>query len=258
MRGLIQVIIVGLIVVIAGGLLATFIANVQQEARRMECRDNLKRIGLALHGFHDHFGHFPHATIPNPDLAPEKRFSWLFAIVPYVEGTNLHFNRDWKAAWDAPRNRDPAMFLYKIYQCPNGPPLPPESEYVPAQYIGLSGVGTDAASLPMTHARAGFFGQERKLTTKDIGELATLLVVMETERVHGAWTAGGDATVRGLDTNDPPYLGRGAQFGGMHGKVTNMLFADGSVRSLSSSLDPKILESIATLSGRAQVSVDDF
>jgi prepilin-type processing-associated H-X9-DG protein len=56
--------------------------------------------------------------------------------------------------------------------------------------------------------------------------------------------------VRGLDPAGSPYLGVSQQFGGNHPDGANVLFADGSVRFLESSFDPRHFEAIATIAAR--------
>ena len=63
-----------------------------------------------------------------------------------------------------------------------------------------------------------------------------------------SWTAGGYPTVRGLDPAGGPYLGEGGQFGNDHHRgdffaltpppLTNVCFADGSVRSMTAAIGP--------------------
>jgi prepilin-type processing-associated H-X9-DG protein len=116
--------------------------------------------------------------------------------------------------------------------------------------VGVAGVGEDAAALPLTDRRAGFFGHDRKLTIGDIkdGTAGTLMVVEAMD--GGPWTAGGRATVRPMA---PPYLGPGGPFSGRHREigtpVVNGLFADGSVRVLATAVSPTVLEAHATIAG---------
>ena len=76
-------------------------------------------------------------------------------------------------------------------------------------YVGIAGVGEEAAQLPTDHPRAGIFGYDRKVSHENIKDgLSLTMTVVETATANGPWTAGGRATVRGLDPNDPPYLGK--------------------------------------------------
>jgi prepilin-type processing-associated H-X9-DG protein len=123
-----------------------------------------------------------------------------------------------------------------------------------AHYVGVAGVGEDAALLPVEDKRAGVFGYDRRTRPEDIRDgTGTTLMVVETATDNGEWTAGGRATVRGLDPDHPPYLGRHGQFSSYHRAVTNALFVDGSVRALGSGMAPEVFEALATIAGGEDV-----
>jgi prepilin-type processing-associated H-X9-DG protein len=114
-------------------------------------------------------------------------------------------------------------------------------------YLGVTGLGKDAATLPLDDPNAGFFGYERKLRFEDIKKgPSTTLTVVETAWAEGAWTAAPDS-VRGLDPEKSPYLSVPQQFGGNHPGGANVLFADGSVRFLELGFDPQEFERMATI-----------
>ena len=50
-----------------------------------------------------------------------------------------------------------------------------------------------------------------------------------------------------------PYIGAGRQFGGLHDGVAIVAMADGSVRFVSESVDPKVFEALSTMAGGEQV-----
>lgn len=97
--------LVELLVVIAiiGVLVALLLPAVQaarEAARRSQCSNNLKQIGIAVHNHHDTFKIFPSAgfewtqlpTFKNgvPMIAPEQDTGWPFQILPYLEQGNIH------------------------------------------------------------------------------------------------------------------------------------------------------------------------
>lgn len=87
--------LVELLVVIAiiGVLVALLLPAVQQAreaARRMQCSNNLKQIGLALHNHHDTKGDFPAGAITSP--AGGFGFAWGVEILPYIE-QNTRYER---------------------------------------------------------------------------------------------------------------------------------------------------------------------
>jgi hypothetical protein len=234
-------------VILIGGLLIVFVGKVRDAAARTQCQNNLHQLGLALSGYHDSYDQFPLAIVPNAVLAPEQCLNWYIAIAPWVEATNLYVRMDKGKGWEAEENRYLAVMTISLLRCPGYPDQQPASTVVPSHYVGIAGIGRDAATLPSENPRAGFFGYARKLSRSDVGRgTGSLLTIVETTRTHGAWTAGGPPTVRGLE-DDALYLGPGGQFGGIHNKTTNALVADGSARSLDDSLTRSAFEAMATI-----------
>jgi prepilin-type processing-associated H-X9-DG protein len=258
MRSAAKIVVIILILVVGGGLLLAFSARVHEAANRMSCTNNLKQIGLAVNDYHSMCSCFPPAAMPNPDLPYEKCLSWLVCIVPFVQSSDLYSRLDVNKDWDAEANRFAVLTHWPVYTCPANRDSLATGTPVPAHYVGIAGIGSDAALLPLSDPKAGVFGYDRRVAQKDVKDgLAFTLVVMETATDNGPWTAGGPATVRGLDTTRPPFLGDGGQFSSRHRpRVTNALFADGSVRSLSDAINPQVLEALATMAGGEEVSVD--
>ncbi|UUO05450.1 DUF1559 domain-containing protein [Blastopirellula sp. J2-11] len=91
--------LVELLVVIAiiGVLIALLLPAVQQAreaARRMQCTNNLKQLGIAMHLHHDAHGKFPqgYADIRSTGRASidnEGHWSWSTFVLPYIEQTAL-------------------------------------------------------------------------------------------------------------------------------------------------------------------------
>jgi hypothetical protein len=139
---------------------------------------------------------------------------------------------------------------FKTFRCPADPTVSPVDAAGLTNYVGMSGVGLDAAGRALGYPGVGFFGCERKIKQEDIKDgLANTLTVMETNSNLGPWTAGGFATVRPLDPATAPYLGAGRTFGSGHRAVTLAVFADGAVHTLSNSIQPEVLEAFATIAG---------
>ncbi|MEW4562689.1 DUF1559 domain-containing protein [Bremerella sp. JC770] len=89
--------LVELLVVIAiiGVLVALLLPAVQQAreaARRMQCTNNLKQLGIAMHNYHDVIGSFPPAYVFTGDTTHERipMWSWGAMLAPYFEQNSAY------------------------------------------------------------------------------------------------------------------------------------------------------------------------
>jgi hypothetical protein len=258
MRKRAEVLVVLLMVVVAAGLLISASLRVRESAGVSQCRSNFMQLGLSLPCYQGTNNYFPPAAIPNDALSPGKRLSWLVEIQPYMEQFYLEIDKT--KAWDAEENREPkgcgvegplvVVGNHPWFLCPGNPSRGKPGWPGVTHYVGVAGLGKNAASKALGYPEAGFFGYDRRPTLDDLpGGQAQTLMALETTRSNGPWTAGGRPTVRGLDPDGPAYLGKGGQFGGSHRGGAVALFADASVRFLKESIGRRTLEELVTLKG---------
>jgi hypothetical protein len=120
--------IVELLVVVAilGAMLAVLLPAVQQAraaARAAQCRDHLKQIGLAVHGFHEAARALPPAQIMYRPVDPlsaqcgRESVTWLVRILPYLDETT--FAASWNARMTFPEHpEDVRRRAIPLYLCP--------------------------------------------------------------------------------------------------------------------------------------------
>jgi hypothetical protein len=268
-----KILTVAFVLLILTGLVVTSINEVRASAARMSCQNNMKQIGIAVANYESANDHFPVGTIRDGDLPPEKRLSWFVEIKPYVESApRLRVDR--QKAWDDPVNYPPRedevkedkrgtgrlvpVGPMKVWMCPASPVVLDPDEVSPTHYVGITGVGRDAAELPLSDKRAGLFGYDRKVTMGDVKDgLESTAAVIEAID-GGPWTAGGRDTLRAVVPDGPPSFGDDGQFPSRHHEghvpwskkpAAHVLFLDGSVRLYSSATAPQVIEALATIAG---------
>src|SRR5690606_28625210 len=95
---LIELLVVIAIIAILIALLLPAVQQAREAARRTQCKNNLKQVGLALHNYHDVFGSFTYksgGTDRPPSSAPcnlgnaRRRSGWV-GLLPYIDQGPLY------------------------------------------------------------------------------------------------------------------------------------------------------------------------
>ena len=96
---LVELLVVIAIIGILVGLLLPAVQAAREAARRMQCSNNLKQIGLSLHNYESAFKRFPHGTMDRdpanlPGNRPwqggdHRKGSVLVKLLPFMEQTAL-------------------------------------------------------------------------------------------------------------------------------------------------------------------------
>jgi prepilin-type N-terminal cleavage/methylation domain-containing protein/prepilin-type processing-associated H-X9-DG protein len=120
--------LVELLVVIAiiGILLSLLLPAVQaarESARRAQCQNNLRQVGIALHNFHDTYHSFPASgwTVAGPGNPAGKYVGWRPLILPYLEREDLKQLYDFDVNWWEGSNLVAAVYRVGLFECPSTP-----------------------------------------------------------------------------------------------------------------------------------------
>lgn len=152
------------VVAIIGVLIALLLPAVQaarEAARRVQCANNLKQIGLAVHGYHAACERFPPGNVlraagycPGASgVELDSGANWLLAILPYLEQNPLADMYDLDAYNEAVVNQRARETFVPVFACPsddesNTPVVPAYGAasatelnlpYMPGSYRGVSG-----------------------------------------------------------------------------------------------------------------------
>ncbi len=242
-------------------------------------RSRIHELAAAMQEYLKKEGHFPRGALPRApssdriiDWRPDQRLSWMVELLPYVadgEFRDVRKRIEDSSSWD-----DPPLNIYVATTViPQFlAPLPPDKQggyYIhypgmtglplaATHFVGMAGVGLDAAEYrPGDAATAklrGIFSYDHETKADDIkdGLSQTILLLQVPPEPKSPWIAGGGSTVRGVSTDRDcmqPFVS--TKYQGKDG--TFALMADGKVRFIPATIDPKTFQAMCTIAGGEKI-----
>lgn len=273
---LIELLVVIAIVAILIGLLLPAVQRARESAQRLRCYNNLKQIGVALHGYHERYNRFPpgyssHVAPGGADTGPG--WGWASFLLDDLEQGNVHRSIDFSTAITAPAHAGPRSQVLPVFQCPSddspgtfttaGTPV----SVAHANYVGVFGT-TEIEDGPGTGSGMLFRNSRVRFADVTDGTSNTLFVGERGSNIALAtWTGAVTGAIVPL-RSDPSQsagapllvLGRGDHepnspsahiddFYGRHAQGVNFLFVDGSVRAIGNRINSTLWQAIQTRGG---------
>lgn len=283
---LIELLVVIAIIALLVALLLPAVQNAREAARRTQCRNNLKQIGLALHTYHDSQGALPPGwfgvTNGQPDVSGMNGWSWSARILPQLDQSPFAKRLNFNVKVGDPLNAVARRQVLSAFRCPSD--LAPETwtinaagtstaltDLAGASYAGVFGKDEidDCDGLPLgspcSSDGAFFLNSNVRFAQVRDGLSTTLMVGEHQTRPSAGWLyswvgviAGGDRPIVRIlgDTDVTPnhddlHLD---EFASYHHGGTQFTMGDGSVHFVSSNVDLKIYRNLSSRDGHDVVA----
>ena len=219
-------------------LLLPAVQSAREAARRAQCVNNLKQIGLAFHNYASANNGFPATAITSPDGKP--LLSWRVAILPYIEQQPLYQKFKLDEPWDSPHNKELIKYMPQIYACPSG------------NMVG----GPNTTTYRVFSGKGALLDPARPTTIAEVtdGTSNTIMVVEAKQAVP--WTKPDELPFDPDVAAHPPAPLFGA--GSFHPGGFNAAFADGSVRFIKLSINLNTLRALITKAEGEVIDINSY
>ncbi|MEE8451063.1 MAG: DUF1559 domain-containing protein [Thermoguttaceae bacterium] len=276
--------LVELLVVIAiiGILIAMSMPAVQasrEAARRIACLHNLTRLGIALQDYQSAHESLP-PGVTNPEgpvrnVAEGIHTGWIVSLLPYIDEQPTFESFDASVGVYDEKNAPTRGIPIGLLRCPsyNGPYRLEAAGAVNSNYAGCQ----HDVEKPIDEDNQGVLFLNSQIRSEDVTDGVTHTIFLGEKLGNEGelgWMSGTRATLRNTGTRlnrtpgDYGYIDRSVVvdanedgdgepvrnptedelfvggFGSSHAAVTNLLFGDGAVRSVSNNIEPAILQQL--------------
>ncbi len=256
--------IIGLLV----AMLLPAIQGARESARRTQCQNNLRQMGIALHSYHGTNGTFPRGGWWPPSKA---ELSWSASILPSLEETSVFDLIVRGVSYTDQSNLPAGQTRLAIYLCPSAPhdsalrkslDLPASSPhlYARSHYGALNGERSLRGLNSSNNPEKGAMIFEKSISLKEItdGSSHTILIAEAPEGIHSLWISVRNLFDQSNSINAPSVLSGpkpyvffdfGQEISSYHPTGALTLFADGSVHFLFEDLDNLTLAAFCSRAG---------
>lgn len=279
---LVELLVVIAIIGVLIGLLLPAVQSAREAARRSACTNNMRQIGLGIHNYaHGRKERFPEGWLCNAgDAETGIGWGWASRILPHMEEPEVgnaiagHIQNGQAILAASP---DTQKAVIRSFLCPSDPrssnPIfemhGPDIDFSRSNYPGMWGsTGIEGADL---FAGNGIFFANSQVEFGQVtdGLSKTIMVgerdardveshdhAGEVEQFDSTWIGmvegGEEAAIRVVGTGEHMFNdadGHAEDFRSKHSNGINVIFADGHVEFLQSSIDESIFQAMSTRAG---------
>jgi prepilin-type N-terminal cleavage/methylation domain-containing protein/prepilin-type processing-associated H-X9-DG protein len=285
---LVELLVVIAIIGILIALLLPAIQAAREAARRNQCQNNLKQMGLAVQMHHDSKKAFPMGRNDHR----QKSVSWAYFLLPHLEEMPVYAAYRKEFAVDKIENAQTMRTPIAVYACPTRRSAKADRNFdnddddPTPEMLGVASLGDYAANAGheentgmegidfsndiVDKSIAGPIFSGSKISARQVSDgLSSTLAIGErhirpvpagTSLLKEHWAIGDTAFLSGdrLDTilaGTEEGLAQGPQssldhaFGSLHSGVVQFVYLDGHVDSLGTDIDVKPLMALSTIGG---------
>jgi prepilin-type N-terminal cleavage/methylation domain-containing protein/prepilin-type processing-associated H-X9-DG protein len=290
---LIELLVVIAIIAVLVALLLPAVQQAREAARRTQCKNNLKQLGLALENYHGSRNMFPAgyvSTFDNSgnDLGPG--WGWAAMILPEMEQLPLQNNITFTQPIEAAANATVRVISLPAYLCPSdtvvspwpavmrdplGNPTSTICQIAASNYVGVFGVSEPGvggegvffrnSNIGMRHITDGtsttmFVGErsQRWCEATWVGAVTNAVMFPPAGSPAVPVTENASGMILGHTFEGPPNAPGTEcnEFSSLHSGGAHFLFCDGHVQFISTSIDKLVFRALSTRAGGE--SIGDF
>jgi prepilin-type N-terminal cleavage/methylation domain-containing protein/prepilin-type processing-associated H-X9-DG protein len=278
---LVELLVVLAIIGILIALLLPAVQSAREAARRTQCQNNLKQIGIGLHNYHSAKREFPVGctsctSVPGVSL---RQIAWSVYLLPYIEEKRAWELFDVSQSYKSAANHESARTVISVFLCPSTVTAPQRTgpttgdvngngkwdagdDLAYIDYGGMFGHPQSAAGYPMDGYLVlgnGAMIYEKAISAAQItdGLSQTIMVAEDSGRgisLNGQWANGQNI----FDAVVAINASQNNELWSDHTGGVNVTFCDGSVRFLRETMNTSVLFALCTRAGQEVVPGDAY
>jgi prepilin-type N-terminal cleavage/methylation domain-containing protein/prepilin-type processing-associated H-X9-DG protein len=250
--------LIELLVVIAiiGVLIALLLPAVQaarEAARRSQCLNNLRQMGIALHGYHDTNNVFPPGGWVVGGNRTTRWIAWSALLLPHLEQQALYGALNLNLGYDRPANATAASTVLGVYLCPSSR----QSELRvngrgACRYGGIYGERITAPNNPPRGPM--LYDETLAMAAIRDGTSQTIFIGEDSAFSDGQWIYARNVFDQAFAINQAPAFENDIR--SEHPGGAQVVFGDGHARFLREGLALSTLAALCTRAGGELVEID--